>query len=759
MVTLEEAFKKIESYLARATDHPLIIDSQNRNDLQSIKSRFKLGNNQFISIDCFTTPEGAIRKEDVLRKIRDSGSNLFITGLAPTYMLYGMEELRSILDEFIHHETGKHVVILTYQCRAYFDRSDPRVKKRYCIVDGDSDQFPKIVFIRGSIDIGNVFDGLNHMEEVVEINYAPSCYIKTTKTAEDFETSVYRISELNSAYPLLAPTFPEKSGIEETFGTPEQWNYAYQQFQKTKTWEFTFDSKFGDHDQLLEHLQSLHDFSDDESWLLLLGLKIYCASTGYLANAVQASSSISELIEHLYTDILKIEPTSPDYIISYQTRKRIVGKISDDVALRVFCDQLLTDQYESIYYLTDNTIFEKERIFQIIDANKESLDEENLINILKLVYPDLGHYLSPYSFRSGFLTSYFTQYKFLKVTNKITENFYNMVNDQSIKHEFFKLLDTRASIIDSIDKHSTQLFFIDALGVEYISLILEECKRLGMSANVHIGRCELPSITSRNKEFLNQFRESDIVSPKELDEMKHHGHLDQNYQHTKLPIHLIDEIEIVKKYLEDIKTTLSRGKYKKVIIASDHGASRLAVINEHESLIQMQTKGIHSGRCCPKTEIDNKPDDVVDAEDFWAIANYDRFKGSRKADVEVHGGATLEEVSVPIIELELSSSKVALRIKSDEQGIQTTTPVIQVSFRKKASFILISSSELENPYVSIGGQIYDAALIKDRTYRVVVPDLKKEGVYSVDVYSSGSKIAESLSIRIEKESGGERELL
>lgn len=36
---------------------------------------------------------------------------------------------------------------------------------------------------------------------------------------------------------------------------------------------------------------------------------------------------------------------------------------------------------------------------------------------------------------------------------------------------------------------------------------------------------------------------------------------------------------------------------------------------------------------------------------FWCLANYDRFKGGRKANVEVHGGASLEEVAVPIVEI------------------------------------------------------------------------------------------------------------
>lgn len=35
---------------------------------------------------------------------------------------------------------------------------------------------------------------------------------------------------------------------------------------------------------------------------------------------------------------------------------------------------------------------------------------------------------------------------------------------------------------------------------------------------------------------------------------------------------------------------------------------------------------------------------------YWVLANYDMFKGGRPGTVEVHGGATLEEVCVPIIE-------------------------------------------------------------------------------------------------------------
>jgi hypothetical protein len=48
---------------------------------------------------------------------------------------------------------------------------------------------------------------------------------------------------------------------------------------------------------------------------------------------------------------------------------------------------------------------------------------------------------------------------------------------------------------------------------------------------------------------------------------------------------------------------------------------------------------------------------IVNVENKYAvIADYSRFKHSVRAKVEVHGGATLEEVVVPVIEFSLASS-------------------------------------------------------------------------------------------------------
>lgn len=55
------------------------------------------------------------------------------------------------------------------------------------------------------------------------------------------------------------------------------------------------------------------------------------------------------------------------------------------------------------------------------------------------------------------------------------------------------------------------------------------------------------------------------------------------------------------------------------------------------------TKGEHSGRCC-KTFENCQLRNLVEEQGYYVLTDYGRFQGSRKANVEVHGGATLEEV-------------------------------------------------------------------------------------------------------------------
>ena len=83
----------------------------------------------------------------------------------------------------------------------------------------------------------------------------------------------------------------------------------------------------------------------------------------------------------------------------------------------------------------------------------------------------------------------------------------------------------------------------------------------------------------------------------------------------------------------------------------------------------MHSDGEHAGRCCPINELDDKPDCATEANGYWVIANYDRFAGGRLSSIEVHGGATLEEILVPVIEFTLKDSTVEAK-----NAIEKKTP-------------------------------------------------------------------------------------
>ena len=182
---------------------------------------------------------------------------------------------------------------------------------------------------------------------------------------------------------------------------------------------------------------------------------------------------------------------------------------------------------------------------------------------------------------------------------------------------------------------------------------------------------------------------------------------------------------------------------------SDHGASRLAVIHETENQWEMQSKGEHSGRCCPKSEVDVKTEYATEEDGFWVLANYDRFKGGRKANVEVHGGATLEEVVIPIIEFTTFDDDIEISIVEE---------IITVSFRKKAAIKLFSKTKLHNVTVKVEGEYYEAREEENNMYIVDMPKLNKAKKYNVEVFVSNNLVASDLTFEIKKEISQEKDL-
>ena len=186
-------------------------------------------------------------------------------------------------------------------------------------------------------------------------------------------------------------------------------------------------------------------------------------------------------------------------------------------------------------------------------------------------------------------------------------------SEQAIDLGFVSALQPRTQLFDKINLTNSRTYFFDALGVEYLGYIQTKCNEYGLSANITCGRSELPSLTCFNKDFVEvcKAKGCPVSDIKDLDEIKHHGEESFDYEKIKTPIYLIRELEIIDELLKKIRSAILSNHYEKAIIVSDHGASRLAVLHETENVWKMETKGVHSGRCCPMNEINTKPEFAI----------------------------------------------------------------------------------------------------------------------------------------------------
>jgi len=474
-------------------------------------------------------------------------------------------------------------------------------------------------------------------------------------------------------------------------------------------------------------------------WRSFLKIKRESSTDVYLKYVADISDNYVSYNKRIYNALLNFKANDKHFEELYNARKVLLKDVKDSDIAEYISETKIKDD-ERIYYLTDNTAVERRAIIESMSGMV------TIPSAVKDIYPALYEYLHDFLFtgdKGKLLTDYFTRYKRLKLTNMLPPEFHDHVLNLAVDGSRpYNSLKTRGEVLDSLDKVNTALYWIDALGAEYLGYIQSRTNSLGLKITVHAVRANLPTITSLNSDFYETWN-GDKTQTKELDKIKHEGELDFNYQTTKTPVHLVEELRVIDRVLEWAKTKLTGKNVNKVIIASDHGASRLAVINEQECKWEMASKGKHAGRCCPCTEADVKSEYATQENGYWVLANYDRFKGGRRASVEVHGGASLEEVVIPIIELTLFDNKIE---------VSNTTPVTTASFKKNAEIVLFSKDALKSVSAKVNSKRYSSDAIGNNKHKIVFPDIKRAAKYTADVFE-GDNLIGQVEFEIQSESG------
>ncbi len=468
-------------------------------------------------------------------------------------------------------------------------------------------------------------------------------------SALDFSQSLVPVSYIKTPFEAIQHVIP---GVEltDSMGTTAQWEQFYQELLRCN----------GSLDKLFSRYDCADDFEEDiyekcaglefKNWVFYISLKQNYdrIQNDYLAYVVANTDCYEDLRINLLTGIVHIPRSDGRFHNLYTERKKLVkGFPESEIAAFIRENQI--DPMESIYRYTDNTKMEREAIISWVA-------QHGYIAEIEIIYPALAQYLGEYVFDCGGLsdelTKYFKQYRLMKVTNQITPEFLAQVEQNAQKFPYTHLETRDSAILRIPDKKDAFLYWIDALGVEYLSYIAILAKKKGLSIHVDIAYVELPTITSINKGFFEKWAGSKKEKEPRLDEIKHKEEGGYFYRPGQAPVHLASELEVIRKSIDRAATELAMHTCKTFVIASDHGASRLAVIHHQEEKYDTDTKGEHSGRCCKEFADADLPQAICE-NGYLVLADYGRFKNSRAANVEVHGGASLEEVIVPIITLSL----------------------------------------------------------------------------------------------------------
>ena len=346
--------------------------------------------------------------------------------------------------------------------------------------------------------------------------------------------------------------------------------------------------------------------------------------------AFEQSANFEEFEQNIFDSLLKIKPSSREFTELYKLRKILVA--GDEKYLPGYIDAAKAFGSDGLYYLTDNTLLEFRAAMELAaSASNRSVLEKN--------FPAVRKYLADFDFGDERLTEYFRLYKELKLFNVVSKEFLLQVEKNSATR-IYNELETRQAVLERTG--AGKLYWLDGLSVDFLGYIKSRLSEMGLRSKIQTARAELPTLTSINKNFYAEWPWEKFPKNERLDKLRH--------ETQKVSVYFCDEIFIIEDMLKEISAALKRGETSKVVLTSDHGSSRGAVICRGQT-IKLQSAGEHGGRCCKVDERDAKPNCAVESNGYFSLTNYDRIQGGRLEGVEMHGGATLEEVLVPVIEI------------------------------------------------------------------------------------------------------------
>ena len=376
-----------------------------------------------------------------------------------------------------------------------------------------------------------------------------------------------------------------------------------------------------------------------------------------------------EIETHILLDIFDVMKYHPDWVKEVQQLVALLNIRKNDEffasldKIPVFEDRL--------QFLSGGTKDERVYIIRMVGQwLKKDAEQAKNSEQLAEAYPLLHAYLDhiPEEIEAVY-DEYIAEYKSYKLSNTLPDSedlFYRGIKADTLPYRY--------SILQQYVKENTAVLWIDAMGFEYLSILLSILTKnsKGKVIASELTQALLPTETMYNEQWKQMSTPYEKLD--KLDKLAHKGVVDEPDYY----ICIEEQLSFFEKVLNKVNSLLD--KYQRVIITGDHGTSRLAArfFHTRDGLpVPNGAKALSHGRYC---SISSNPSVVYESskmasdstgQKYLVFTNYDHFAiggfaaGGDDDNViygEVHGGASPEEMIVPVVVFD-SKSSLPLSVK------------------------------------------------------------------------------------------------
>ena len=648
--------------------------------------------------------------------------------------------------EYVNEDGKFRIYFLMYRMKDILrnvPNDDPRKQNAILYLNTSEESDYSLTIIQDDIKVsihGNEIHGFKKYLQYWEQN-PDKPLILHTKNAIYFEENNFfdNVMVIANSFDLLKYKFELPNKFENAFGDKEKWTLLAKSVAEEGNFESACKAVFNANKYEIKLFEKWNKYEEFEKWLLWLWTKNQSGAS-YVFICASAAVSLDKFQYELFNSIIHYV-SKPVYLRLYMERREIlrlmqISALPSDFLPKV-CE--MTED-EALKCLTDITFAEKQTIFNLVKKFGYNRRHE-CYEILEYVYPDLFYYFigrkgnAPINMTDRHM-DYFERYKWQKITNALSEDFNALVKQYAYeKGESIYALQPRSLIVSEHYDEETAVLFVDGMGAEYVdylSNLFADLRESEYNVSYNVGYCSLPTTTDANKDFLNG--KNTLTPIYALDELKH--------AICSYPMNIVKEFDELKK-IKDVVMNSFKENIKKIIIASDHGTSRLAVLvreTQFDNKIKAEGSEIYRyGRYCIGTDREQELPTAINYDGKLIFADYTRFEQKGAPSDEIHGGASIEEWLVPIICIEKRSQQDK---KKEKCIIETTTPLVQpeIGTGRVVIAFVIKGRSCEKVHATVKGIRYECTE-ENGEYRFNYVTKKNETEVKVLVYS-GSILGE-----------------